>query len=123
KQHGRLAMRIGIDAGCFEIRLVLLQGIKEVGPFVSAGDDEVGEVGNIIGADMTVGNGASATVANVVGGLNVVLVGGEERAVGSDFVARSTVSGQFEFRVLIQNIGAGGTQRRCTHVPTVHEGQ
>jgi hypothetical protein len=33
------------------------------------------------------------------------------------------VGGQFEFRVLIQNIGAGRTQRCGTHVPSAHEGQ
>jgi hypothetical protein len=81
------------------------------------------EVSDIVGADMTVRNGAGATVANMVRGLDVVLVGGEERAVGSDLVGRSPVGGQLKFRILIQNVRAGGPQRGTTQVPPVHEGQ
>jgi hypothetical protein len=64
----------GINAGRLEIRLVLLQGIAEISPLVSAGNEEIGEVGDIVGTDVTVGNDARAAVANVVGGLNVVLI-------------------------------------------------
>lgn len=52
--HGRSAVGVRVDAGSFQDDFGLLQAIEQVRSFVCPRGDEMGEVGDIVGADMAV---------------------------------------------------------------------
>ncbi len=90
KEGSRLSVRIGVDPRGLHCRGIAEKSIKQVGPLIGARQDKVSEVGNVIRPNVAVSDTAGLSVADVVGGLDVIVPSGDEAPIGRDFVAGSS---------------------------------